>query len=96
MNARKLFLRVLILLSPVSSTIVVWFRVSGVRYQRRPWTLTPEPGILRLLHQFNFTRQPLTLVPCLSWAVETQEAEPALAGNGLEPVRLLAFGCLSL
>jgi len=47
-----------------------------------------------LLHHFNLTGQPLSFVPRFRRAVESQEAEPALAGNGLEPVRFLAGRCL--
>jgi len=44
---------------------------------------------LRSLHQFNLTRSPGFVEPGLGWAVETQEAEPTLSGNGLDPIRLI-------
>ena len=46
--------------------------------------------LIHLPHQFNLTGTPGLVEPGFGWAIETQEGEPALAGNRLDPVRFLA------
>lgn len=46
-----------------------------------------------LLHQLNLPRSPSLLVERLQRAVEPQKRVPALAGDGLHPILLLAIRC---
>ena len=43
-----------------------------------------------LFHQLDLARPPGLVEPRLGRTIEAQDGKPAFAGNGLDPVRLLA------